>query len=134
MERSCSTRDGIGRRSPVFIRPAPGRLTDMYAVVFEQYGGPGVLEYKEVPDPTPGDGRVLVDVEAVGVNYRDVYERNGAGYGSEPPAVIGVEGAGTVVESGERVAWVGVPGSYAERVAADPAQLVPLPDGISAEV
>jgi NADPH:quinone reductase len=106
----------------------------MYAVVFEQYGGPEVLEYKEVPDPTPGDGRVLVDVEAVGVNYRDVYERNGAGYGSEPPAVIGVEGAGTVVESGERVAWVGVPGSYAERVAADPAQLVPLPDGISADV
>jgi NADPH2:quinone reductase len=76
---------------------------------------------------------VLVDVEAVGINYRDVYERNG-GYGSEPPAVIGVEGAGTVVDSGERVGWVGVPGSYAEQVAADPDQLVPVPDGVSAEV
>jgi NADPH2:quinone reductase len=106
----------------------------MHAVVFEKNGGPEVLEYKEAPDPTPDDGQVLVDVEAVGINYRDIYERNGGGYGSEPPAVIGVEGAGTVVESGERVAWVGVPGSYAERVAADPGQLVPVPEGVSAEV
>jgi NADPH2:quinone reductase len=106
----------------------------MHAVVFEKNGGPEVLEYKEVADPTPGEGQVLVDVEAVGINYRDVYERNGGGYGSAPPAVIGVEGAGTVVDSGERVAWVGIPGSYAERVAADPAQLVPVPEGVSAEL
>jgi NADPH2:quinone reductase len=63
-----------------------------------------------------------------------VYERNGGGYGSEPPAVIGVEGAGTVTESGERVAWVAVPGSYAERVTADSEQLVPVPEGVSAEM
>jgi NADPH2:quinone reductase len=106
----------------------------MHAVVFEQNGGPDVLEYKEVPDPTPDDGQVLVDVEAVGINYRDVYERKGGGYGSPPPAVVGVEGAGTVVDRGERVAWVGVPGSYAERVAADPDQLVPVPEGVSAEL
>jgi NADPH2:quinone reductase len=106
----------------------------MHAVVFERNGGPEVLEYKDVPDPTPTDGQVLVEVEAVGINYRDVYERNGGGYGSEPPAVIGVEGAGTVTESGERVAWIGVPGSYAERVAADPKQLVPVPEGVSAEM
>ena len=106
----------------------------MHAVVFERNGGPEVLEYKEVPDPTPSDGQMLVDVEAVGINYRDVYERNGGGYGSEPPAVIGVEGAGRVTESGERVAWVGVPGSYAERVAADSQRLVPVPDGVSDEM
>lgn len=106
----------------------------MHAVVFERNGGPEVLEYKEVPDPTPSDGQTLVDVEAVGINYRDVYERNGTGYGSEPPAVIGVEGAGRVAESGERVAWVGVPGSYAERVAADSGQLVPVPEGVSDEM
>ncbi len=106
----------------------------MHAVVFERNGGPEVLEYKEVPDPTPSDGQTLVDVEAVGINYRDVYERNGGGYGSEPPAVIGVEGAGRVAESGERVAWVGVPGSYAERVAADSEQLVPVPEGVSDEM
>ena len=106
----------------------------MHAVVFERNGGPEVLEYKEVPDPTPSDGQMLVDVEAVGINYRDIYECNGSGYGSEPPAVIGVEGAGRVAESGERVAWVGVPGSYAERVAADSEQLVPVPEGVSDEM
>jgi NADPH2:quinone reductase len=105
----------------------------MHAVVFERNGGPEVLEYKEVEDPAPQDGQVLVDVEAVGVNYRDVYEREGGGYGSEPPAVIGVEGAGTVADGGERVAWVTVPGSYAERVAADRKALVPVPEGVSAE-
>src|SRR5437763_2315573 len=106
----------------------------MYAVVFEQNGGPEVLEYKEVPDPTPADGQVMVDVEAVGINYRDVYEREGDGYGSEPPAVVGVEGAGTVADTGERVAWVAAPGSYAERVAVSREQVVPVPDGVSAEL
>lgn len=106
----------------------------MHAVVFERNGGPEVLEYKEVDDPRPQDGQVLVDVEAVGINYRDVYERQGGGYGSEPPAVIGVEGAGTVRDSGERVAWVAVPGSYAQRVAADRQRLVAVPEGVSSEV
>lgn len=106
----------------------------MHAVFFERNGGPEVLDYREVPDPTPSDRQVLVDVEAVGINYRDVYERNGGGYGSEPPAVIGVEGAGAVVDSGERVAWVAVPGSYAQRVAADRERLVPVPEGVSAEI
>jgi NADPH2:quinone reductase len=102
----------------------------MRAIVFERNGGPDVLELKEVPDPSPQEGEVLVDVEAVGINYRDVYEREGNGYGSPPPAIIGVEGAGTVADTGERVAWVAVPGSYAERVAADRGRLVPVPDGV----
>jgi NADPH2:quinone reductase len=106
----------------------------MHAIVFERNGGPEVLSYREVPDPTPADGQVLVRVEAVGVNYRDVYEREGRAYGSKPPAVIGVEGAGTVVDSGERVAWVAAPGSYAELVAADRDRLVPVPDGVAADV
>lgn len=106
----------------------------MRAVVFERNGEPEVLSAQEVPDPSPSDGQVLVRVEAVGVNYRDVYERRGEGYGSEPPAVIGVEGAGTVVDSGERVAWVAVPGSYAELVAANRDSLVPVPEGVPADV
>ena len=106
----------------------------MHGVVFERNGGPDVLEYKEVPDPTPRDGQVLVNVEVVGVNFRDVYEREGQDYGSKPPAIIGVEGAGTVAETGERVVWMNVPNSYAERVAADPDKLVPIPDGVSSEV
>jgi NADPH2:quinone reductase len=106
----------------------------MRAVVFERNGGPEVLECKEVPSPTPGGGEALVDVEAVGINYRDVYERNGGGYGSEPPAIIGVEGAGQIHDTGERVGWIAVPGSYAEQVAASRDRLVPLPDGVEAEV
>jgi NADPH:quinone reductase len=106
----------------------------MRAVVYENHGGPEVLEYKEVPDPQPGEGQVLVDVEAVGVNYRDVYERDGEAYVRETPAIMGVEGAGTIAETGEKVAWVGVDGSYAERVVASREQLVPVPDGVSLEV
>jgi NADPH:quinone reductase len=106
----------------------------MRAVVFEQNGGPEVLECKDVASPTPSEGEVLVDVEAVGINYRDVYERNGGGYGSEPPAIIGVEGAGRIHDTGERVGWVAIPGSYAEQVAASRDRLVPLPDGVQTEV
>jgi NADPH2:quinone reductase len=105
----------------------------MRAIIFERNGGPEVLEPKDLPDPAPGEGQVVVDVESIGVNYRDVYERNG-GYGSEAPAIIGIEGAGSVAETGERVAWSNVSGSYAERVAADRHKLVPVPDGISFEV
>jgi NADPH2:quinone reductase len=106
----------------------------MKAVIFERNGGPDVLEYRDVPEPSPRDGQVLVDVEVVGVNFRDVYEREGQDYGSKPPAIIGVEGAGTVAQTGERVVWMNVPSSYAERVAADPNLLVPIPDGMSADV
>jgi NADPH:quinone reductase len=106
----------------------------VHAIAFERNGGPEVLNYKDVADPVAGEGQVLVDVEAIGVNYRDVYERNGGGYGSPAPAIIGVEGAGTVSDTGERVAWVHVPGSYAERVAADRDALVEVPEGVSSEI
>jgi NADPH2:quinone reductase len=106
----------------------------MRAIVFERNGGPEVLELREVPAPDPGEGEVLVDVEAIGVNYRDVYERNGGGYGSEPPAIIGVEGAGKIRDSGERVAWAHVAGSYAEQIADPRERLVPIPDRVSTEV
>jgi NADPH:quinone reductase len=106
----------------------------MRAIHFERNGGPEVLEVKDVPAPTPGDDEVLIDVDAVGVNYRDVYERQGGGYGSPPPAIIGVEGAGKIRETGEHAAWIAVPGSYAEQIAAPRGRLVPVPDGVSSEV
>jgi len=112
---------------------APSFAATVRAIVFDRNGAPEVLEPRDVPEPTPGDGEVLVDVEAVGVNYRDVYEREG-GYGAAPPAVIGVEGAGTVVDTGERVAWVDVPASYAQRVAARRDRLVPVPDGVTLDI
>ena len=106
----------------------------MHAVVFERNGGPEVLDYREVPDPLPHDGKLLVNVDSVGVNFRDVYEREGLSYGQKPPAVVGVEGAGVVAGTGERVAWIDVPHSYAERVLADPKKLVQIPDGVSSDV
>jgi NADPH2:quinone reductase len=106
----------------------------MRAIYFERTGGPEVLELTERPAPTPGEGEVLVDVEAIGINYRDVYEREGGGYGSPPPAIIGVEGAGRIHDTGKRVAWAHVDGSYAEQVAAPRQLLVPVPDDMSTEV
>src|SRR3712207_4482907 len=124
--------------SPGLVRSRRGRsgeIRTMRAVVFERNGGPDVLVPGEVADPRPGDGEVLVRVEAAGVNYMDVYEREGKpGYGSAPPAVPGAEGAGTVVDSGERVAWMNVQGSYAELVAAPRDRLVPVPDGLASDV
>ena len=67
----------------------------MKAVRISQHGGPEVLEVVDVPPPEPGPGQLLVDVAAAGVNYRDVYEREGR-YGGGLPAIIGVEGAGAV--------------------------------------
>jgi NADPH:quinone reductase len=106
----------------------------MRAIYFERNGGPEVLELRERPAPTPAAGEVLVDVEAIGVNYRDVYERRGGGYGSAPPAIIGVEGAGTVHDTGERVAWARGDGSYAEQVAVARDKLIRIPDDVSAEM
>src|SRR5919201_2679682 len=102
----------------------------MRAIVVTRAGGPEVLELQDVPDPQPDSGRLVVDVEAVGVNYRDVYEREGR-YQTQPPLIAGVEGAGTC--DGERVAWSDAPGSYAERVAVDPERLGPVPEGVSSE-
>jgi NADPH2:quinone reductase len=105
------------------------------AVVYEGTGGPEVLTLREVPDPEPSGGAVLVEVAAAGVNFRDVYEREGRPpYTASPPAVIGVEGAGTVVDTGDRVAWLDVRGSYAQRVAAPAEKLVPVPDGVELDV
>jgi NADPH2:quinone reductase len=103
------------------------------AIWFERKGGPEVLELRDVPDPVPGEGQVLVETEAIGVNYRDVYERERDGYGSAAPAVIGAEAGGTTVE-GERLVWSAVPGSYAERVAVPRAKAVPVPDGVPTDV
>ncbi len=103
------------------------------AVVVTRSGGPEVLEVRDEPEPTPGPGQLLVEVEAVGVNYRDIYEREGT-YGGSPPMIAGAEGCGTVVGTGQRVAWAAAPGSYAERVVVDEANAVPVPDGIAPEI
>ena len=114
------------------------------AIVVTRHGGPEVLELQDRPAPEPGPGQLLVDVEAAGVNFRDVYEREGGGtHAAETPHGAGVEGAGTVaalgadvrdVAAGDRVAWTSGAGSYAEQVALDASGAVPVPDAISTEV
>jgi NADPH2:quinone reductase len=104
----------------------------MKAIWFERLGGPEVLELRDVPDPVPGDGEVLVTVEAVGVNYRDVYERTREHYGVDPPAVIGAEAGGTSAD-GERLVWSAVPHSYAEQVAVPSAKAVVIPEGVATD-
>jgi NADPH:quinone reductase len=113
----------------------------MRAVVITANGGPEVLELRDMPEPEPAPGKLLVSLEAAGINFRDVYEREGrlAAYRNTPPLVGGVEGAGTVVEGaegfapGDRVAWVAAPASYAERVLVDADAAVPVPDGVSSD-
>jgi NADPH2:quinone reductase len=94
-----------------------------------------VLEVRDLPEPEAGSGQFVVATEAIGVNFRDVYEREGR-YGGEAPLIAGVEGAGTVAagpSEGDRVAWLAAPGSYAERVPVPAGSAVPIPDGVSSE-
>jgi NADPH2:quinone reductase len=101
-----------------------------------------VLELRDEPEPTPGPGQLLVALEAAGVNYRDVYEREGgSAHAGATPSICGAEGAGTVVESraeefsaGDRVAWAAAPGSYAERVVVEGGDAVALPDGTPSDL
>jgi NADPH:quinone reductase len=118
--------------------------TELRAIVVTENGGPEVLELRDLEDPRPGAGQLLVDVEAVGVNFRDIYEREGiGGYSNETPFVAGAEGAGTVAEvgdgvtdfaPGDRVAWAAADGSYAERVLVPADGAVAVPDGVSTEI
>ena len=106
-------------------------------------GGPEVLSLAERPALQPGPGQIVAEVAAAGVNYMDIYQREGVGgYRPPLPFVTGGEGAGTVVAVGEgvttpavgdRVAWVG-PGSYAEQVVLPADRVVPVPAGVSTEV
>ena len=116
----------------------------MRVVVGERLGGPDVLRVTEREAPRPGLGEVVVEVAAAGVNYMDIYQREGVGnYRPEPPFVPGAEGAGTVAAVGEgvrglaigdRVAWAGQGSSYAEQVSLPARRVVPVPDGVSLQV
>lgn len=114
----------------------------MRAIVVTRFGGPEVLELRDEPAPAAGPGQLLVDVEFAGVNYRDIYEREGS-YGGTAPLINGAEGAGTVAavgkdvsefSVGDRVAWSAAAGSCAEQVVVEAARAVPVPEGISTEL
>lgn len=101
----------------------------MKAIQVSAPGSADVLRYVDVPLPSPKDGEVLVRIEAIGVNYIDVYHRSGL-YPMPLPFVPGSEAAGVIEETGERVAWAMVPGAYAEYAVVPRTKLVPLPADI----
>jgi NADPH2:quinone reductase len=114
----------------------------MRAVRVSTTGGPAVLEVVDLPEPEPGRGQVLVDVAAAGVNFVDTYQRNGI-YRVPLPVVLGSEGSGRVralgpgvddIAVGDRVAWQGAPGSYAEQVVVPAEVCVPVPDSVPDDV
>ncbi|NEW50428.1 quinone oxidoreductase [Nocardia cyriacigeorgica] len=114
----------------------------MRAIQVSEHGGPEVLTYAEVPDPTIGPGQLLVDTDAIGVNFIDTYLRTGT-YKQPVPYIPGAEGTGVVAEvgadvtdfrPGDRVAWANAPGSYAPLVAVDEAVAVAVPDDVDPPV
>jgi NADPH2:quinone reductase len=113
----------------------------MKAIQIQRFGGPEVMELRDLPTPSPGPGQVLVQQAAIGVNFIDIYRRTGL-YPVELPSVPGMEGAGTVealgpevrgTRTGDRVTYVNVPGTYAEAVIVPADRLVPIPRGVTFE-
>jgi NADPH2:quinone reductase len=114
---------------------------NMKAVRVHQYGGLEALQVEDLPVPEPGEGEVRVKVEAIGVNFIDIYHRIGR-YQGNLPLTLGQEAAGTVdavgpnvteVKPGDRVAYASVQGSYAEYAVAPAWRLVPIPEGVEAQ-
>lgn len=110
----------------------------MQAIRVHIPGGPDVLQLEELPALTPGPGEVVVRLEAIGVNFIDIYQRTGA-YKMALPFTPGMEGAGVIEAVGEgvaepalgqRVAWAMVPGAYAQQALLPAAKVVPLPPAI----
>jgi len=113
----------------------------MKAVRVHQYGGLEVLAQDEVQVPEPGEGEARVKIEAIGVNFIDIYHRIGR-YQGTLPLTLGQEAAGTVdavgpnvtdVKLGDRVVYASVQGSYAEYAVAPAWRLVPIPAEVDAQ-
>lgn len=114
----------------------------MHAIQVSEHGGPEVLKYVEVPDPRIAPDQLLVDTQAIGINFIDTYIRTGR-YPQAVPYIPGSEGTGVVTEVGsevtefavgDRVAWAAAPGSYAPKVAVPAAVAIRVPDGVDPPV
>jgi NADPH:quinone reductase len=111
----------------------------MRAIQVKQVGGPEAMEVVDIPVPQPKANEAVVKLSASGVNFIDVYFREGR-YKAPLPITLGQEGAGTVtavggevksVKAGDRVAWTAVHGSYAEYAAVPADRLVPIPPSVT---
>ena len=114
----------------------------MKAVQITEFGGPEVMKYVDIDDPTPNSGEAVVEIQAVGVNFTDVYSRQGINPGPPLPRIIGVEGAGIVratgagvteVKVGDEVTYCTAPGSYAELALVPAWRLMKRPTGVDAK-
>jgi NADPH2:quinone reductase len=113
----------------------------MHALIFDEFGGPEVLRWRETPDPIVPPGHVLVRVAGAGLNFADIYRRRGNYHmDASPPWILGYEGAGTIVAvdepgfaTGDRVAFADSPRANAELVAVPVDKLVPVPGDIALE-
>lgn len=114
----------------------------MHAIEVSETGGPEVLRYVDTPQPSPGPGEVLIEAEAIGVNYIDTYFRSGQ-YPRQLPFILGQETSGTVVDTGEgvegftagdRVVTAAASGGYAEYATAPASFTASVPDGVPADV
>ena len=110
----------------------------MKAVQVREQGGPEVLRLEDLQDPMPGEGQARVKLASVGVNYVDIYQRMG-NYKMDLPFVPGSEAAGVVTavgpgvtepQVGERVAYAGVLGAYAEQAVVPAWRLVKVPESL----
>ena len=114
----------------------------MRAIQITHTGGPEVLELHDLPTPAPGPGQALVHIEASGINFIDIYFREGR-YPATLPFIPGQEAAGTVaalgpdtdgsLKIGDRVAYAGVQGAYAEFAAVPVARLIAIPSGVTTQ-
>lgn len=114
----------------------------MKAIVVKESGGPEKLVLEEVPEPEPGLGDLLADVEWAGLNFIDTYHRGGL-YPLDLPFTPGVEGTGTVsavgpdvdgFSVGDRVGWVNALGTYADKHVVGAESAIPIPDSIEGRV
>ncbi len=106
----------------------------MKAVVITRYGGPEVLEVRDMPEPAAGAGKVLVRVEAGGVNFADILSARGAYPGTPPPPLIaGREFSGRREDTGERVMGYTQHAAFASRIAIRPEFIWSVPDSWDAE-
>lgn len=102
----------------------------MKAIQIQQFGGPEVFEYRDLPDPEPGEGEALVEVSRVGVNFADTHAtRDDYLAKQQLPLIPGAEVSGRTAD-GRRVAALLGSGGYAQKVTAPEATLVPLPDEV----
>ncbi len=114
----------------------------MHALTFSRFGGPEVLDYRELPDPVAGPGEMVVALEAAGLNFADIYRRRGHYHlAGQAPWIAGYEGAGRIVALGsgvkgfaigEHIGFADVPFANATRVAVPADHAIRLPDRLSA--